>query len=511
MQDQEVADAVIFHVDHAIILGTVGSGDPRRRGILREKLDQLRDRHLREVDAGRFERLEESRGEPDRDDVADPAVAAATGAEFEEARVGKRRALDRRDQRIGGRLIRHMRAGIDIAIADAVLERDPPLPPGRFRRGSRIGLDRSLGRRARHGDGAVAGQPARPVLPRLCHGVAEQQAAEAGAVDEQVAFDRVARVEAERADVAAHGILVHRHDPRFGPARAVRFSKAAQIGAEQRRIELIGIAEARGEVARRTIGNGEAVTLGGGDRDRIVADRPDTPLGREAQPVMVEANIVERAAETAERMDIAVADRAEIAEVDPELEGRMRGAHEVGFVETEPLHERADMRQGRFADADDADLGRLDQMDRAGRRQQPHQRRRRHPPRRPSADHNDPRWHPVHVHHHPLIMAFFHAFISRAVPSLLHFGNTSATSDTSVYQIVLFSLWSQNLLPNTLARRTKDVRRSGESAIGSTARRAAAIVLWMLRGLSWLVLHHRGLSLARRVLSAQAFRLSRSP
>ena len=64
----------------------------------------------------------------------------------------------------------------------------------------------------------------------------------------------------------------------------MRFSKAAQIGAEQRRIELIGIAEARGEVARRTIGNGEAVTLGGGDRDRIVADRPDTPLGRAGQP-----------------------------------------------------------------------------------------------------------------------------------------------------------------------------------------------------------------------------------
>ncbi|VVT14865.1 conserved hypothetical protein [Sphingomonas aurantiaca] len=440
MQDQEIADAVIFHVDHAVEFGPVRRGDTVSAHILREQLDQLRDRHLREIDARRFERLEEPRRKADRDDVADPAAAAATGAELENSRIGERRALDRGDQCIGGGLVREMRARIDIAVANAVLERDAPLPPGWFRGRARIGLDRPVRRGAGHRDGAVAGQPARPVFPGFGHRVAEQQAAEPRTIDEQVALDRFARVQAERADVAVQRIPVDRHDPRFGPARAVGFGKMAEIGAEQRRIELIGITEARGQIVGRAIRDGEAVALGGGDRDRIVADRPGAACRGKAEPVMVEADIVERSAETAERVNVAVADRAEIAEVDPELEGRMRGAHEIGLVQAQAFDEGTDVRQRCLTDPDDPDIRRLDQMDRARDRQQPHKRRGRHPPSRPAAHHDDPRF--AHIHW-PSIVAphrFAQPLIVRAVPNLLHFGNTSDVSDISVFQIVLFNL-----------------------------------------------------------------------
>ena len=223
----------------------------------------------------------------------------------------------------------------------------------------------------------------------------------------------------------------------------MRLGKVAEIGAEQGRIELIGIAEASGEIVSRTIGDGEAVTLGGGDRDRIVADRPCASFRREPQPVMVEADIVEWSAERPERMDIAVADRAEIAEIDSQFEGRMRGAHEVRLVEAQAFDEGTDVRQGRLADADDADVRRLDQLHGAGIRQQAHQRRGGHPTRRPAADHYDPRWRRPNHLYHPLFATVFLPVCGRAVSSLLHFGNTSATYGVSVYQIMLFDLSSQ--------------------------------------------------------------------
>ena len=57
----------------------------------------------------------------------------------------------------------HEAAGIDVAVADAVLQRDAPLPARGVRGGARVGQQR-LDRLARHGDRAVARQPVRPVL-----------------------------------------------------------------------------------------------------------------------------------------------------------------------------------------------------------------------------------------------------------------------------------------------------------------------------------------------------------
>jgi hypothetical protein len=104
---------------------------------------------------------------------------------------------------------------------------------------------------------------------------------------------------------------------------------------------------------------------------------------------MVEADIVDWLSERPERVDIRVADGAEIAEVDAELEGGMRRTHEVGFVQPKPFDERADMRQRGLTDADDTDLRRLDEVDRAGGRQQLDQSRRGHPAGSAAANDHD--------------------------------------------------------------------------------------------------------------------------
>src|SRR3546814_18879939 len=79
---------------------------------------------------------------------------------------------------------------------------------------------------------------------------------------------------------------------------------------------------------------------------------------------MMEWDARDLVAEGTERMDIAFADAPEIVEIDAQLIGRVRGAHEGGLVDTEPLAEAADVRQGRIADPDDADNLAFDQSSR---------------------------------------------------------------------------------------------------------------------------------------------------
>ena len=54
----------------------------------------------------------------------------------------------------------------------------------------------------------------------------------------------------------------------------------------------------------------------------------------------------------------------------PSLNVARVARHELGFVDPEPLVEAADVRQRRFADADDSDRFGFDQVDVAPRREQ---------------------------------------------------------------------------------------------------------------------------------------------
>src|SRR3546814_9637024 len=69
--DQEVADAVIFDVHHAVEFGGQRRVDPWAR---RQQRQHVHDRHLDEIDAGRFQRLEKAAGQPHRDAIMRPGL-----------------------------------------------------------------------------------------------------------------------------------------------------------------------------------------------------------------------------------------------------------------------------------------------------------------------------------------------------------------------------------------------------------------------------------------------------
>src|SRR6185295_15541605 len=99
---------------------------------------ELRQAALDQVDAGGLERLEKPRRQPERDAVAVPEFAASAGGEAQRARVGQWLAIQVRQQCRRGLVIAHEGARIDVAIADPMLQRYPPLPAGGVRRGARV-------------------------------------------------------------------------------------------------------------------------------------------------------------------------------------------------------------------------------------------------------------------------------------------------------------------------------------------------------------------------------------
>ncbi|PAV70132.1 hypothetical protein WR25_17276 [Diploscapter pachys] len=384
VQDQEVADPVIFQVDHTVELVAIRcAGAP-----VREQLDQQRDRLLHQIDAGRFERLQKPARQPDPNAIVRPALPPPPRLEAQRPRRG------------GGGIVAQEVAGIDIAVAGAVLQRDAPAPPRRHRDRASIGRHRRLGP-ARHRHRPIGGQPARPVLERLAQRLAQQQRSEAGAVDEQVAFDPRAIGQRYRDDIAALAIAFHVDNDPFAAPCAHLFGKTAQIGREQQRIELIGIAERPRErppvhlrhgeppLARQRAGIGQPV-----ERRQLGA------LAQQSRIIMVEIDRARSGAERTERVDIAVADRTPVAKLDPQLKRRARPRHEFRLGDAQPFVEGTDMGQGGFADANHADRLRFDQVNLSAMRQQSRDRRRGHPARGPAA-HDDHAGRPLPFPGHP--------------------------------------------------------------------------------------------------------------
>ena len=117
MEDDEVADALVFEVGLAVEFVDVrlvefGVGkqphEPDRGG-----LDQ--------VDPGRFQRLEEARGKADRDAVAVPHLAALAGHEAQRFGFGQLLAVEVGQQQLLGFIVVDVSARVDVAVAGAVL------------------------------------------------------------------------------------------------------------------------------------------------------------------------------------------------------------------------------------------------------------------------------------------------------------------------------------------------------------------------------------------------------
>src|SRR6185437_3294688 len=184
MKDEEVPQPLVLVAGEAVVF----RGQHAIEAAIGKEIDQTRGGVLDELDARRLERLEESGGQADGHTVAAPDLIAHAGGEPEEARLAEDAAFDALKELRLRLLVRHVCAAIDMSVADAMLQRDAPLPAGRAGTRHRVWrwIRRTLaGNRHR----AVAWQPLRPVLvtdpERLC----DEQAPESGGIDEKVPVD----------------------------------------------------------------------------------------------------------------------------------------------------------------------------------------------------------------------------------------------------------------------------------------------------------------------------------
>src|SRR3546814_7235582 len=138
------------------------------------------------MDRGRFERLEKTTGKPQRDDILLPRAVAVSAGEAQHVRYGERFAVEIGEQQRHRLVVAHVERRIDMAVAEAMLERDAPLPARRAR--GRAGERRAIAPpRAGNCARTVAGQPGGPVGIADAERLPEEQRAQARAVDDATA------------------------------------------------------------------------------------------------------------------------------------------------------------------------------------------------------------------------------------------------------------------------------------------------------------------------------------
>src|SRR5881394_4243119 len=184
MQDDEVANRFEAAAHQAVVF--------IRQSWLEvpigKELYQSADADFDEMQARGFEWLEKPAGESECDAILQPRLGSPSGRELDQSRRCQCLAVEIGDQSLSRLILGGERVAEHVTIADAVLKRDAPLPAGLAGSRACIRRERSAGR-ARHGKGAVARQPVRPVLIFGVQRAVDQKPGEAGAVDEQIPAD----------------------------------------------------------------------------------------------------------------------------------------------------------------------------------------------------------------------------------------------------------------------------------------------------------------------------------
>ena len=233
-----------------------------------------------------------------------PGGESATGAARPAARRRGWRAASRRASSS-----LNVAAAIDVAVAGAVLQRDAPLPARRARRRARV--RRRAARRVSHGTAmrAVARQPVRPVLVAGLQRLLDQQAAKAGAIDEQVAVDPLRRLRAPPRRRSRRPARSDVDDLAFDALHAARLGVAAQVPRVQAGVEVVGVGDVAPAASAGT-SRGRA-ELAARRRRRVQrirrrGRRPSPALQLAASTGGTAASLV--AADRAEAVDVAVAE-----------------------------------------------------------------------------------------------------------------------------------------------------------------------------------------------------------
>ena len=190
------------------------------------------------------------------------------------------------------------------------------------------------------------------------------QRPESGAIEKEVAADHPVVVELQRLDVAGFRRLRDVLDFSFDALHAARLRVGAKVARVQRRVEMIGIADVGQQRARIRIRQRELAQARGHRAQAVLLDGMLAAAGALVQPVVVEIDALHVHAVNAEGMDVGVALASPVDELDAEFEGGVGRLHELLFIEAEHAIEIDDVGDGRFADADRADLVGFHQRDR---------------------------------------------------------------------------------------------------------------------------------------------------
>ena len=157
-----------------------------------------------------------------------------------------------------------------------------------------------------------------PVLERDIERLADQERAKAGAIEEKIGIDAIAVLQLHALDEATIPAAMHRDDLAFDPPRALRLRALAQEPRVEHGVEMVGVGNLRQRrIGRRIAGCGHEPALRRRNGvQRIGADVLRAPRRLCLQPILVERQQAEIAADRAEAVDIAVADLAPVVELD---------------------------------------------------------------------------------------------------------------------------------------------------------------------------------------------------
>jgi hypothetical protein len=185
VQDDEVADQLDLQGGQAVVFVDL----QRIEALVREQGQQLGDpawiRWMLVLSSG-------SRKPDDRPMATQFLIQACSRRPAWKRRTfgsARGRSVEAGRQAARAVVVADVGAGIDIAVAGAVLQRDAPAPAGLVGGGAGVGRQAVAAGLAGHGHGPVVGQPVAPVLDSPAQGLADQQGAKARAVDEQVGLE----------------------------------------------------------------------------------------------------------------------------------------------------------------------------------------------------------------------------------------------------------------------------------------------------------------------------------
>ncbi len=133
------------------------------------------------------------------------------------------------------------------------------------------------------------------------------------------------------------------------------FAQPAHERAIERRVEMIGVVEPE------CVRNGEFVRLRRPEFRNIVPQFTAIAVGPGLKPEAVKGRDPGRLAHAPEGMEIVIALARPIVKGDAQLDAGMGRPDKFTFIDAKPAVKAGNRRNGRFADADNADLARLDQ------------------------------------------------------------------------------------------------------------------------------------------------------